>query len=404
MSARATATFVEGAVQALQLDPERSGADDPALALLTAAWAWLSAKGRTIQEIEPLWADDAQLAYVKQYPKLSGDATQGQTIVLSVHAGILETERAGYRLGSRTSPDEVASVARHLASLLLQDSDPKRRSRVGWTLALLPAIRWQTDSVHTAIRQAARIGDPWLDSDDPVSFYEKSRQQLSSHVSSKEPALVEAEAAANAQFFAATCNAYSALIAEDGDMFAKMYFLQAARGIIHGEPYGCELLERRLGLAAEAGYRWRVAEALATLEDPLSVKDITAAIHKAASDRSSEGRQLNHSHVADIALMASFADCPVQKGSRGNLIPGIVFFFAGFEWAVRGYSEWYPQPVRTLLYEAFQAGATYRDAERLLLEPGQPELGADEQVCPDCAEVIKASARICRFCRHSFVD
>ncbi|WP_425284648.1 zinc ribbon domain-containing protein [Mesorhizobium qingshengii] len=36
-------------------------------------------------------------------------------------------------------------------------------------------------------------------------------------------------------------------------------------------------------------------------------------------------------------------------------------------------------------------------------DPGSKTFGPIlERKCPDCAELVKADARICRFCRHEF--
>ncbi|MES0135602.1 hypothetical protein NKJ88_11700 [Mesorhizobium sp. M0016] len=46
--------------------------------------------------------------------------------------------------------------------------------------------------------------------------------------------------------------------------------------------------------------------------------------------------------------------------------------------------------------------ALWRD-QRNDIEPGSKSSGPVlEKKCPDCAEMVKADARICRFCRHEF--
>lgn len=47
--------------------------------------------------------------------------------------------------------------------------------------------------------------------------------------------------------------------------------------------------------------------------------------------------------------------------------------------------------------------AQYRTAQALEAEPRSKSYGPIlEKKCPDCAEMVKADARICRFCRHEF--
>ena len=402
MSARVTATFLNRALRSLQLEDDQQVATDSALRLTASLWVLVLVKDRSVQsELAELWSEQEQNAYSTRHA-LGKTEPAGQRLTLTFRNGSLVQDRSGYRLGSRTSQQELVAVAQHLTSLLLRDPRSQYRARVGWSLALLASMKFPGGS--WPVQQTAHLGEAWLESDEPVEFYGKSRQSFVSAPSGT-PALVEAEAAANAQFFDATCNAYSAILSEDGDIFAKMYYLQAARGILHGFAYGDEVLERRLALAAEAGHRWRVAEALATLEDPLSVDAIKGALQKAVAERASRGRQLNPSHVAEIALKVTLSGSRVETGSRGNLIPGEVFFHAGYHWTVRGIRDSYPEVVRALFQTAFRAGATYRDAERLLLtDAEEPQVENDSKICPDCAETVKGSARVCRFCRFSFAE
>lgn len=42
----------------------------------------------------------------------------------------------------------------------------------------------------------------------------------------------------------------------------------------------------------------------------------------------------------------------------------------------------------------------YRPAPK----PQPPALPVDEKTCPQCAERVKAAAKVCRFCNHPFAD
>ncbi len=41
-------------------------------------------------------------------------------------------------------------------------------------------------------------------------------------------------------------------------------------------------------------------------------------------------------------------------------------------------------------------------AQTIAAEPGSASDGTKSKKCPDCAELVHADAKICRFCRHDF--
>jgi hypothetical protein len=45
--------------------------------------------------------------------------------------------------------------------------------------------------------------------------------------------------------------------------------------------------------------------------------------------------------------------------------------------------------------------ADFAEARELILARISPE-PAETKICPDCAESVKAAARVCRFCGHRF--
>lgn len=78
-------------------------------------------------------------------------------------------------------------------------------------------------------------------------------------------------------------------------------------------------------------------------------------------------------------------------GAIGGAIAGVVMFVL----SLRKKEDTTGTPARSV---AIPSGARTSAPPEIM----RPPTGAQEKKCPDCGELVKAEARICRFCRYEF--